>query len=91
MWRVIRRKPGSMQVQTGHPNWTLVAACAMEGAMNGASDTGPRKPAKISRAMDREGRLKAALKANMARRKAQARVRTQDAAANVTGRDNDKE
>ena len=59
--------------------------------MNGASTNGPRKPAKISRAMDREGRLKAALKANMARRKAQARVRTEDAAASAGGRDNDKE
>ena len=38
-----------------------------------AQDTGPKKPA--TKAATREDRLKAALKANMARRKAQARAR----------------
>jgi hypothetical protein len=36
----------------------------------------PAKPAKPAEGMTREDRLKAALKANMARRKAQAKART---------------
>jgi hypothetical protein len=35
----------------------------------------PKKPAPVKPAQDREDRLKAALKANLARRKAQARAR----------------
>jgi|TARA_R110002049_G_scaffold44333_3_gene129805 hypothetical protein len=43
-----------------------------------AKDTAPKKPAKP--ASSREARLKAALKANMGRRKAQARARAIDVA-----------
>ena len=51
--------------------WTAPGTCAREGAMS-------RKPASeptTKKAQPREDRLKAALKANMARRKAQARAR----------------
>ena len=41
--------------------------------MNDAKDTGKKRPK--TRSDDKEARLKAALKANMARRKAQARAR----------------
>ncbi|MDK3075784.1 hypothetical protein QO034_22265 [Sedimentitalea sp. JM2-8] len=45
-----------------------------------------------SKAQDRDTRLKAALKANLARRKAQARARAADTASDETaGNDNDKE
>jgi hypothetical protein len=46
--------------------------------MSGAPKSQPVKPLKVSRAEDREARSKAALKANMARRKAQARARAED-------------
>lgn len=46
--------------------------------MSGAPKSTPTKPLKVSRAEDREARSKAALKANMARRKAQARARADD-------------
>ncbi|MDZ4088363.1 MAG: hypothetical protein U1E69_16365 [Tabrizicola sp.] len=42
------------------------------------------KARKPERALNREDRLKAALKANMARRKAQARARTAEDAAGTT-------
>jgi len=45
--------------------------------MSGAPKSQPVKPLKVSRADAREARLKLALKANMARRKAQARARDQ--------------
>lgn len=44
------------------------------------SDTGPKAPRKTAKP-GREDRLKAALKANMARRKAQARARTESTGA----------
>jgi hypothetical protein len=50
------------------------------------SDSG--KPAKSQRAQHRENRLKAALKANMAKRKQQVRGRSDDADQNTP---NDKE
>ena len=49
--------------------------------MSGAPKSQPVKPVKVSRADEREARLKQALKANMARRKAQARARDQAGAA----------
>ena len=63
----------------------------MEGTMSGARNTGPKEPTKISRAEDRKGRQRAALKANMARRKAQARARSSDDVASDPGPDNVKE
>ena len=56
----------------------------------------PSKPVKSSRVQHREARLKAALKANMAKRKAQARAKTgagpaDETTAGVTGADNDNE
>ncbi len=53
-------------------NWTPRGACATESAMNDKPASAPAKPSKPGR----DARLKAALKANMARRKAQARART---------------
>ncbi len=50
-----------------------------------ATDTAPQKPPKPNQA--REDRLKAALKANMARRKAQARARTAKADDGPSGQD----
>lgn len=52
--------------------------------MSGAPKSTPSKPQKVSRAEEREARLKAALKANMARRKAQSRARTGAGAENET-------
>ena len=49
--------------------------------------TGPVDPAKVSRAEDRKLRLKTALKANMARRKAQVRARVGDEDASDAGQD----
>ena len=48
----------------------------------------PAKPAKSQRAQHRETRLKAAMKANMAKRKQQVRARASDS---ETGDHNDKE
>ncbi|WP_374435278.1 hypothetical protein [Tabrizicola sp.] len=54
--------------------------------MRSPSDTSPgEKSRKPERPATREDRLKAALKANMARRKAQARARTAEDAAGETG------
>ncbi len=63
----------------------------MEGAMSSAPKSGPKNPAKVTRAQDRTMRLKAALKANMAKRKAQVRLRTAVDEAGATGPDKDKE
>lgn len=49
------------------------------------------KTAKSPRAQHREDRLKAALKANMAKRKAQMRARADDATVGETSLDNEKE
>ncbi len=64
--------------------------------MSGAPKSTPSKPLKVSRADEREARLKAALKANMARRKAQARARSETGAEDdkrdgTTGPDNENE
>lgn len=60
--------------------------------MSGAPKSQPVKPLKVSRADEREARLKAALKANMARRKAQARARADDETRDgATGPDNENE
>jgi hypothetical protein len=54
--------------------------------MRKPSDPSPgEKSRKPERALSREDRLKAALKANMARRKAQAKARTAEDAAGETG------
>ena len=53
--------------------------------------TRPQNPAKVTRAQVREDRLKTALKANMARRKAQVRARTSEEEASPSGQDIDKE
>ena len=50
----------------------------------------PVKPAKVTRAAVREGRLKVALKANMAKRKAQVRARSGTGAAGETGPEDNK-
>jgi hypothetical protein len=63
----------------------------MEGAMRNDPENGSQKPAKVTRAQVRESRLKAALKANMARRKAQVRARTGEEAASETGPGNEKD
>ena len=56
--------------------------------MRSPSDTSPgEKSRKPERTASREDRLKAALKANMARRKAQAKARTAEDAAEETERD----
>jgi hypothetical protein len=61
---------------------------ALERGM--ADKSSPRSGA--SKAKDRDARLKAALKANLARRKAQARARAVDTASDETaGNKNDKE
>ena len=61
----------------------------MEGGMDREPRSEPRKPEKVTRAKHREGRLKVALKANMAKRKAQVRARQADemgtATAGATG------
>ena len=49
----------------------------------------PRKPVKAPAGQTREDRLKAALKANMARRKAQAKARVRDGGGSGSGCDND--
>ncbi|MFN3994278.1 MAG: hypothetical protein ACK4IU_15365 [Tabrizicola flagellatus] len=56
--------------------------------MRSPSDLSPgEKSRKPERPASRDDRLKAALKANMARRKAQARARTAEDAADDTERD----
>ena len=50
----------------------------------------PGKPPKNQRAQHREGRLKAALKANMAKRKLQVRARSDEDAPDERGDTNDK-
>ena len=49
--------------------------------------TGPVNPGKVTRAEDRKSRLKTALKANMARRKAQGRAQVADEDAGASGQD----
>ena len=51
----------------------------------------PEKPEKVTRAMHREERLKVALKANMAKRKAQVRARSGTATAGMTGPEENKD
>ncbi len=51
----------------------------------------PSKPQKVTRAKHREGRLKVALKANMAKRKAQVRARAGTGAAGVTSPEDNKD
>ena len=63
----------------------------MEGAMSSAPKSGPKNPTKVTRAQERTLRLKAALKANMAKRKAQVRLRTAEDEVSATGPDSDKE
>ncbi|MFV0493269.1 MAG: hypothetical protein ACK5M4_15765 [Pseudorhodobacter sp.] len=76
-WRVDSRNFLTMQAQSGR---FLVAG--IEKAMTNApnSPEKPQKPARqrpTAKEMTRENRLKTALKANMARRKAQARARAE--------------
>ncbi len=59
--------------------WTVVPPCAMSAGMEQDRDTAkPPKPVRSPAETSREDRLKAALKANMARRKAQAKARAAD-------------
>ena len=53
--------------------WTRRAACGKKPAMSEPSRAKPKKPAK-----DRAAKLKAALRENLKRRKAQARARDKD-------------
>ncbi len=53
--------------------------------MTGKPHSDPSKPATLTRAHSRNDRLKTALKANMAKRKAQAKARSVDATAGMTG------
>jgi|GEM_PF-2541118 len=52
--------------------------CAMTATMTDKTDKSPGEKAPDRRAAQREARLKLALKANMARRKAQAKARGTD-------------
>jgi|GEM_PF-1315988 len=57
--------------------WTGGAGCAIETSMGDTDDSDlTAKPRKSAREIAREARLKLALKANMGRRKAQARARS---------------
>jgi hypothetical protein len=67
--------------------WTPQDACATQARMTDDRAPDPAKPAKSQRVLHREARLKTALKANMAKRKAQGRARDAAEANN----DNDKE
>ena len=58
--------------------------------MTRAPVSDPGKPAKSQRVLHREIRLKAALKANMAKRKARVRAMTDDTTAGSQGDDNEK-
>ena len=75
-------------------NWTLAVPWAMEGGMDREPPTEARKAEKVTRAKVRDGRLRLALKANMAKRKAQVRARAVDetgtATAGVTGPEDNK-
>ncbi|MEO8243572.1 MAG: hypothetical protein ABI832_14815 [bacterium] len=63
----------------------------MEDAMTQVPHPQVGKATKSPRAQHREARLKAALKANMAKRKAQIRARVDDTTAGVTSPENEKE
>ena len=70
-------------------HWTGPPGCAMGQPMRSTKDSDPPAPSpRSAREIAREARLKLALKANMGRRKAQARARTDEAAG--PGHDNDK-
>lgn len=74
---------GILDARTRRGNWTAWGACAREGAMNNKPAPPTEEPCKPGR----DDRLKAALKANMARRKAQARARTDAAAGDKKAED----
>jgi hypothetical protein len=61
-----------------HARWTLLARCIKEGVMQQNPDTPKSEKPVQTLAQKREDRLKAALKANMAKRKAQAKARAND-------------
>jgi len=62
----------------GHGDvWTPQATCAKQARMSDDAAPSPEKPAKSQRVQHREARLKSALKANMAKRKAQVRAKAQ--------------
>jgi hypothetical protein len=70
--------------------WTLGACCVTQARMTKVPVSDPDKPAKSQRVQHREGRLKVALRANMAKRKAQVRARG-DTTTEVNDNDNNKE
>ncbi len=74
-WRVIRRKADALQGQIDHANWTPAVAWSKTTDMDRDPRSEPARPAHPTRAAMREARLKDALKANMAKRKAQVRAR----------------
>jgi hypothetical protein len=67
--------------------WTVPAGCDTPPCMTDDPVPSPAKQPKSQRAQHREGRLKVALKANMAKRKQQVRARTED---DATGQGGDK-
>ena len=72
--------PVTRLILTSTAIWTPRRACAMGGAMRNPSDPPPQDRPSTPPAKQRQDRRKLALKANMARRKAQAKARTQDQA-----------
>jgi len=66
--------------------WTVPAGCVTQTGMTDDPVPRPAKHPKSQRAQHREGRLKVALKANMAKRKQQVRARSDD---DATGQDGD--
>jgi hypothetical protein len=77
-WRLIRRNQCRAQVQITAFFRKLARRLippVIEGRMSDKPDQSPPQKAKSSPVAAREARLKAALKANMGRRKAQARAR----------------
>ena len=67
--------------------WTPAAGYATQGRMTDEPVSDPVKAVKSQRVQHRERRLKAALKANMAKRKAQVRGRSDTAVDDVMSGD----
>ena len=73
------------------PVWTPQGTCVTQIAMTDDSAPDPAKPTKSQRVLHREARLKTALKANMARRRAQGRARVEAEAKSDNDNDNDND
>ena len=69
-----------MQVQSARPNWTLLRSWAKKGGMDDKPASDVAKAEKATRQRVKDARRKAALKANLAKRKAVARARATDEA-----------